>query len=127
MKPISSSKTAGKRKLSAYALLAALPIGGLLCIAFPSGLKAQEDEANSPDTRCWLASKSYSAGIVISGGGGALVCNDAGAWEPTETLATGCIFGSDFYSAGASMQRLSNAPTNLCTEKGTWGIADLDE
>ena len=127
MKPLSFARTDRKTNWRACAMLAALPLSGLFWVAHPSGAFAQEVDSETHDARCWLASKSYSTGIVIMGGGGALVCSSAGAWEPTESAATGCVFGSDFYSAGASMQRLNNAPINECTAQGIWSIPKADE
>jgi len=83
---------------------------------------AQEADATAQDSRCWLASKSYSAGIVIMGGDGALMCSRDGTWEATDRAATGCIINSDFFGIGASMQRFSGSPADECSEQGTWRV-----
>ena len=101
-------------------LVPALSLAAILLASGTHDAIAQDAYLSAQDTRCWLASRTYSKGIVIMSADGALVCNAQGHWEATSSAVTGCISGSDFYGVGATMQRFANSPISVCSEDGTW-------
>jgi hypothetical protein len=72
------------------------------------------------DTRCFLGSKTFSAGAAMSAGSGTMVC-EAGSWVAAEGDAAGCLLEGELSSVGAVVGINNNDTMSLqCAAGGRW-------
>jgi hypothetical protein len=84
-----------------------------------------QDDAFVKETRCWLASKSFTPGATGPAGSGVMVCTKDGSWVQAAESASSssCLYDGSLYGVG-SVISVKDAPkdgqTLQCNANGTW-------
>jgi hypothetical protein len=84
-----------------------------------------QDDSFVKETRCWLASKSFTPGATGPAGSGIMLCTKDGSWVQAEDGASSssCLYDNSLYGVGSIIfmkDGPKDGPTLQCGADGTW-------